>query len=84
MRLLARLVLACCMAASFVPAALARNEAPAATAQTLVPFSSEEGLARLARSGAKVDFPALANQFEAQSNGAFCGPTTTAIVLNTV
>ena len=84
MRLFARVVLACCLAASLVPAALARDETPVTTAQALVPFSSEEGLARLVRSGAKVDFPALANQFEPQSNGIFCGPTTTAIVLNTV
>ena len=41
-------------------------------------------MARLGRSGAKVDFAALANQFEAQYNGAFCGPTSAAIVLNTV
>ena len=84
MHLFARVVLAACLAASFVPAALARDEAPITAAQTLVPFNSEEGLARLVRSAAKVDFPALANQFEPQSNGAFCGPTTTAIVLNTV
>jgi Phytochelatin synthase len=84
MRLFARVVLACCLAASIVPAVLARDEAPATAAQALVPFSSEEGLARLVRSAAKVDFPALANQFEPQSNGIFCGPTTTAIVLNTV
>lgn len=84
MRLFACLVFACCLAASVAPAALARDETPATAVQTLVPFSSEEGLARLVRSGAKVDFPALANQFEPQSNGAFCGPTTTAIVLNTV
>lgn len=51
-------------------------------APELVAFASDEGLARLARSSAKVDFPVLANQFEAQSNGAFCGPTTAAIVLN--
>lgn len=50
----------------------------------LVPFASDEGLARLSRSGAKVDFAALANQFEAQYNDAFCGPTSAAIVLNTV
>ena len=49
---------------------------------TVVSFTSDEGLARLARARAKVDFPVLANQFEAQSNGAFCGPTTAAIVLN--
>jgi Phytochelatin synthase len=61
------------------------DDAPTANvAQELVPFSSDEGLARLVRSTAKVDFPALANQFEAQSNPAFCGPTSAAIVLNAV
>jgi hypothetical protein len=58
--------------------------APASTDQSLVAFASDEGLARLARATAKVDFPLLANQFEAQLNGAFCGPTSAAIVLNTV
>ena len=50
----------------------------------LVPFASDEGLARLGRSREKVDFAALANQFEAQYNGTFCGPTSAAIVLNAV
>lgn len=50
----------------------------------LVPFATDEGMARLGRSDAKVDFAALANQFEAQYNGAFCGPTSAAIVLNTL
>lgn len=84
MSLIARVALAVLLVTSALPQALARDEAPASAAQTLVPFSSEEGLARLVRSGARVDFPALANQFEAQSNGAFCGPTSAAIVLNTV
>ena len=48
----------------------------------LVPFATDEGLDRLSRSNAKTDFPYLANQFEAQSNRAFCGPTSSAIVLN--
>lgn len=61
-----------------------RDNAAASVVQKLVPFSSDEGLARLARSTAKVDFPVLANQFEAQSNRAFCGPTSAAIVLNAV
>lgn len=60
------------------------DNAAASVVQELLPFSSDEGLARLARSTAKVDFPVLANQFEAQSNGAFCGPTSAAIVLNAV
>jgi hypothetical protein len=60
-------------------------DAPAQRAAvTLVPFDSDEGLARLDHADAKVNFAALANQFEAQSNAAFCGPTTATIVLNTV
>ena len=62
--------------------------APPPTAQAsdarLVPFASDEGLARLARATAKVGFAPLANQYEAQVNAAFCGPTTAAIVLNTL
>lgn len=63
----------------------AADPVPTATvpAQTrLVPFASNEGMHRLGRSQAKQDFAALANQFEAQYNGAFCGPTSAAIVLN--
>jgi len=48
----------------------------------LVDFTTDEGIARLARSTAKADFAALGNQFEAQPNGLFCGPTSAAIVLN--
>jgi len=80
MSFLARIGLAFLLAAS---PALARDAAPA-VAPGLVAFSSDDGLARLARSPAKVDFPALANQFEAQTNSLFCGPTTAAIVLNAV
>jgi hypothetical protein len=58
------------------------QEAAVSAQRALVLFASDEGLARLSRSAAKTDFPALANQFEAQSNAAFCGPTTAAIVLN--
>jgi hypothetical protein len=58
--------------------------APAAKPKlaTLLPFNSEEGMALLARATARRDFPALVNQFEPQSNIAFCGPTSAAIVLN--
>ncbi|MES3013065.1 MAG: phytochelatin synthase family protein [Pseudomonadota bacterium] len=62
----------------------APRPAPPVAAPALVAFASEEGLARLSRAGAKVDFAPLANQFEAQLNGAFCGPTSAAIVLNAV
>jgi hypothetical protein len=56
----------------------------AKTSPALVMFASDEGVARFGRSGAKVDFAALANQFEPQYNTAFCGPTSASIVLNTV
>jgi Phytochelatin synthase len=84
MSLIARMALAFLLATAQLPAAYALDNAPASVVQELVPFSSDEGLARLARSTAKVDFPALANQFEPQSNAAFCGPTSAAIVLNAV
>jgi hypothetical protein len=84
MSLIARIVLAFLLATAQLPVAFAQDNATASVVQELVPFSSDEGLARLARSTAKVDFPALANQFEPQSNAAFCGPTSAAIVLNAV
>ena len=62
----------------------ATTSAEAKASPALVPFASDEGVARFAQSGAKADFAALANQFEAQYNGAFCGPTSAAIVLNAV
>jgi hypothetical protein len=84
MTLLARVGLAVLLATTLFPQALAQDEARPNREQVLVAFISDEGIARFARAVAKVDFPALANQFEAQSNTAFCGPTTAAIVLNTV
>jgi hypothetical protein len=84
MSLIARLGLAVLLATNFAAPALARDEVPPVVAQGLMAFASDEGMARLARSVAKVDFPALANQFEAQTNSIFCGPTTAAIVLNAV
>jgi len=72
-------------AAMFAVAPVQAREATVSVpAGELVPFSSDEGLARLARSTAKADFAALANQFEAQTNTMFCGPTTAAIVLNAI
>lgn len=64
------------------PAALAA--VAAASAPSLVAFNSDEGFTRLAQSGAKTAFAPLSNQYEAQLNGAFCGPTSAAIVLNTL
>jgi hypothetical protein len=82
MSLLIQLGLALLLATAVLPPALARDEAPPASVQALVAFASDEGLARLARAQGLANFAALANQFEPQSNLAFCGPTTAAIVLN--
>ena len=72
-----RCVLAFCLAVSLAPLASARDAA-------LLSFDSEEGVARLARAEARADFATLANHFEPQINGIFCGPATAAIVLNAV
>ena len=60
MSLLARVVLVALLATIGVPQALARDEVPPSLAQGLVAFASDEGIARLVRANAKVDFPALA------------------------
>jgi hypothetical protein len=54
----------------------------AAPGPALVPLASEEGMARLARSTARVDFAHLANEFESQENKAFCGVASAVVVLN--
>lgn len=84
MSFVSRIAFALLLAAAQLPPAFALDSAPSSIVQVLVPFSSDEGLARMARSTARVDFPALANQFEPQSNAAFCGPTSAAIVLNAI
>ena len=78
---LLRTCLVLLLAAALSPALRAQGAAPV-PAPALLAFASEEGLSRLSRAAAKADFATLANQFEAQSNAAFCGPTTAAIVLN--
>jgi hypothetical protein len=84
MAALASLALAFFLAAGQITAAYAQDNAATVVSQGLVPFASDEGLARLSRSDARVNFPALANQFEAEYNGAFCGLASAAIVLNAV
>lgn len=79
---LARLVVAFFLAAGQLTAAYAEDNTATVVSQGLVPFASDEGLARLSRSDARVNFPVLANQFEAEYNAAFCGPASAAIVLN--
>ena len=75
----ARIASALLLCTSFATAQAGDTTAPL---QPALPFATDEGMARLARASAKADFATLANQFEAQSNIAFCGPTSAAIVLN--
>lgn len=83
MTLVMRIALSCLLLGLHLSPALALDTGqPLKEDSGLVAFSSAEGLSRLSRSTFKVDFPELANQFEAQSNAAFCGPTSAAIVLN--
>ena len=48
----------------------------------LVYWDSPEGVERLARSRFRADFARLANQFQNQTDGITCGPTTGAVILN--
>jgi hypothetical protein len=84
MSFVARIGFAVLLAGTLAASTLARAEGLPVVAQGLVAFASDEGMARLTHSTAKVDFAALANQYEAQSNSIFCGPTTAAIVLNAI
>ena len=47
-----------------------------------VAWESGESIARLSRSAHKTDFFPLSNNFVSQDNKIFCGPTSSAIVLN--
>jgi len=49
---------------------------------SVLSWNTPEGIERLSSSKHKVDFFKLANNFESQSNRLFCGPTSSAIVLN--
>ena len=70
----ALLLLLSCLAA--LPAASRANEV------VLVGWESGESEARLARSAHKTDFFRLSNHFVSQDNSIFCGPVSSAIVLN--
>jgi len=49
---------------------------------SVISWNSPQGVKRLEESKYKVDFFKLSNHFESQSNKIFCGPASTAIVLN--
>ena len=51
-------------------------------AATLVEWASGESVERLSRSSHKADFFPLSNHFISQDNAIFCGPVSSAIVLN--
>ena len=53
-----------------------------ARAADLVEWQSADSLNRLARSSHKTDFFPLSNHFVSQDNSIFCGPASSAIVLN--
>ena len=50
--------------------------------EPLIEWSSEESAERLSRSSHKADFFPLSNHFISQDNRIFCGPVSSAIVLN--
>ena len=54
----------------------------AGAAAGLVEWESEESSVRLSRSAHKADFFRLSNHFISQDNKIFCGPVSSAIVLN--
>ena len=51
-------------------------------APDIIPWPSPQGVKRLYDSRHRTDFPRLANEFQNQTNGIVCGPTTGAVVLN--
>lgn len=51
-------------------------------ADPLITWTSQESMKRFARSKHKVDFFPISNNFETQSNGIYCGPTSAVIILN--
>ena len=55
---------------------------PASPPAALVEWESGESIERLARSSHKADFFPLSNHFISQDNSIFCGPVSSAIVLN--
>ena len=55
-----------------------------ATGHALVEWESDESSKRLSRSAYKQDFFRLSNHFISQDNKIFCGPVSSAIVLNSL
>lgn len=69
---------------SFILFSCANNLKSSSRSEELISYASAEGIARISRSQYKADFFILSNNFESQENGLYCGPTTAAIVLNSM
>ena len=70
--------LLCALAVSPLESHATSSAQPAA----LIEWQSGESIERLARSSHKADFFPLSNHFISQDNSIFCGPVSSAIVLN--
>ena len=67
---------------ALLPGATHAVEGPVRHSAALVEWSSGESVERLARSSHKTDFFPLSNHFVSQDNKIFCGPASSAMVLN--
>ena len=67
---------------AFLPGEIHSAERTGQHSVALVEWSSGESVERLARSSHKVDFFPLSNHFVSQDNKIFCGPASSAMVLN--
>ncbi len=65
-----------------LPAEVPAKEMGHSPSETLIEWSSEESSERLSNSSHKADFFPLSNHFISQDNRIFCGPVSSAIVLN--
>ena len=70
------------MARLWIVSSFAVLLATQAVAAPLVEWTSEESALRFARSAHKTDFFPLSNHFVSQDNRIYCGPASSAIVLN--
>ncbi|NOQ12971.1 MAG: phytochelatin synthase [Methyloprofundus sp.] len=68
---------------SVTACSVSRNTATSSD-RPIINWGSAEGISRLEESQYKTDFFKLANHFESQHNKIFCGPTSAAIVLNSL
>ena len=74
------LVLLCALMAVSIESRAANS--PDSPPATLVEWQSQESVERFSHSSHKTDFFPLSNHFISQDNSIFCGPVSSAIVLN--